>query len=55
MKDIDIMPFGKYKGQCMANIPASYLIELSHKAGRTVRMKFPDVFEYIKDNKEVLQ
>jgi len=28
MKDIDLMPWGKYKGVKMANVPASYLIWL---------------------------
>jgi uncharacterized protein (DUF3820 family) len=29
MNDNSIMPYGKYKGEKMANIPASYLIWLS--------------------------
>lgn len=26
MKDTDLMPFGKHKGEAMANVPASYLV-----------------------------
>lgn len=28
MKDTDLMPFGKYKGTPMANVPDSYLLWL---------------------------
>jgi len=26
MKDTDLMPFGKYKGEAMANVPALWLV-----------------------------
>jgi len=45
MQDDDIMPFGKHKGEKMANVPASYLIWLyeNDKAG------FGEVLTYIKN------
>lgn len=38
MTDTDLMPFRKYKGEKMANVPAYYLIWLheKHKAGKEV-------------------
>ncbi len=48
MNDESIMPFGKYKGYKMANIPASYLLWLLEN-GNT----FGDVKQYLIENKEV--
>lgn len=50
MTDTDIMPWGKYAGQKMANVPASYLIWLleNNKCSG-------DVKKYIQDNLEVLK
>lgn len=31
MKDNDLMPFGKYRGEKLANVPASYLLWLREK------------------------
>lgn len=44
------MPFGKYKNQKMANVPASYLLWLydNDKCGSYVK-------EYIEDNLDVLK
>jgi len=44
------MPFGKYQGEKMANVPASYLMWLynENKCNKEVR-------EYIEDNLDVLQ
>jgi uncharacterized protein (DUF3820 family) len=44
------MPFGKYKGDKMENVPASYLIWLydKNKCNNYVR-------KYIKDNLDVLK
>lgn len=50
MKDDSLMPFGKYKGEKMANIPADYLLWL-YENGKC----YGEVKEYIKDNWEVLQ
>jgi uncharacterized protein (DUF3820 family) len=56
LEDTDIMPFGKYKkeNRQMANVPASYLLWLHNNASEGVRETFPEVFEYIKDNMELL-
>jgi uncharacterized protein (DUF3820 family) len=50
LTDESTMPFGKYKGQKMANVPADYLIWLyeNNKCSNDVR-------EYIEDNLEVLR
>jgi uncharacterized protein (DUF3820 family) len=50
MNDESLMPFGKYKNEKMANIPASYLMWLydNNKCSLEVR-------EYIKDNLDVLR
>lgn len=50
LTDESLMPFGKYKGEKMANVPASYLIWLydENKCNRNVR-------EYIEDNLDVIQ
>lgn len=54
LKDTDPMPFGKYQGISMANVPAEYLIFLwdmdnfRYQSGKKVK-------EYIKENLEVLQ
>lgn len=50
LTDKDAMPWGKYAGVKMANVPASYLLYLyeNNKCSG-------DVKEYIKDNLEVLQ
>ena len=44
------MPFGKYKGDKMANVPASYLMWLydENKCNKEVR-------DYIEDNLDVLK
>ena len=50
LTDESLMPLGKYKGEKMANVPASYLIWLydENKCNRNVR-------EYIEDNLDVIQ
>ena len=50
LTDESLMPLGKYKGEKMANVPASYLIWLydENKCNRNVR-------EYIDDNLDVIQ
>lgn len=49
MNDQSIMPWGQYKGEKMANIPASYLLWLldNNKCGGEVK-------KYIEENKESL-
>lgn len=44
------MPFGKYKGDKMINVPASYLLWL-HENGKCSH----DVREYIIENLDVLK
>jgi hypothetical protein len=44
-----LMPFGKWKGRDMDNVPAEYLDWL---VGQEWIIKFPDVVQYIKDHKE---
>ena len=50
MNDNSLMPYGKYIGTKMANVPASYLMWLwdNNKACAEVR-------EYIKENMDVLK
>ena len=49
MTDESIMPWGKHKGEKMANIPPSYLLWLydNNKCGGEVK-------KYIEENKETL-
>lgn len=44
------MPFGKYEGQKMANVPASYLLWL-YSEGKC----YGEVKEYIEENLDVLK
>jgi uncharacterized protein (DUF3820 family) len=50
MDDNSIMPFGKYKGELMANVPPEYLIYMYDN-----NKCYGDVKKYIADNLEVLQ
>lgn len=52
LTDNDIMPFGKFQktGTSMANVPASYLLWLNENGSSVVRIKYPEVFEYIREN-----
>lgn len=50
MTDESIMPFGKYKGQKLANIPADYLIWL-HDNDKC----FGELKQYIAENMDVLK
>jgi hypothetical protein len=45
MTDQDLMPFGKYKGEKMEDVPASYLLWL-----RDAAVRHPGVKAYIEDN-----
>lgn len=49
MKDTDPMPFGKYKGEDMSEVPAKYLDWLH---GQDWISQWPDVLEYIEMNRE---
>uniref|UniRef100_A0A6M3LLS0 Putative quorum-sensing-regulated virulence factor n=1 Tax=viral metagenome TaxID=1070528 RepID=A0A6M3LLS0_9ZZZZ len=50
LQDDSPMPFGKYKGDKMINVPASYLLWLynENKCNKNVR-------DYIEDNLDVLK
>ena len=50
MNDNSLMPFGKYQGEKMANIPASYLLWLFEND-----KCYGEVKEYIKANLDVLK
>lgn len=50
MNDESIMPFGKHKGEKMANIPPDYLLWL-YDNGKC----YGDVRKYIADNLDVLK
>lgn len=50
MTDESMMPFGKYKGEKMANIPPDYLLWL-YDNGKY----YGEVLQYIKDNLDVLK
>jgi uncharacterized protein (DUF3820 family) len=50
MNDESIMPFGKHKGEKMANIPPDYLLWLFDN-GKC----YGEVRQYIEDNLEVLK
>lgn len=50
MNDNSIMPFGKYKGEKLANVPADYLIWL-YDNGKI----FGDLKKYIEENSDVLK
>ena len=55
MEDTDLMPFGKYKGVQMIDVPAGYLIWLTDNASTGLPKAFPRVFEYIKENMDALK
>ena len=48
--DNSIMPFGKYRGEKMANIPPDYLIWLYENC-----KCYGDIKDYIAENMEVLK
>lgn len=50
ISDESLMPFGKHKGEKMANVPADYLLWLYENS-----KVYGEVKEYIKDNLEVIK
>lgn len=50
MTDESLMPWGKYKGDKMINVPASYLLWL-YDMGKV----YGEVKEYIKENLDVIK
>lgn len=59
LKDIDIMPFGKFKGIKLANVPGSYLLwlkgEIEHIAPNKRSAVQSALMKYIIDNEEILK
>lgn len=58
LTDNDMMPFGKHKGQRMANVPASYLLWLYERWRNGDAPKSDEVFRvkvYVDSNLEVLR
>ncbi len=53
MGDNDLMPFGKYQGTKMANVPASYLKHI-YNEGYVSVFKFNKVYWYIRDNMDAI-
>ena len=49
LTDNSLMPFGKFKGDKLANIPAWYLLKI-----REEYQLFDNLKKYIDDNKEAL-
>ena len=50
MGDYDLMPFGKYEGWELGDIPAEYLLEILRSGEAQGELK-----EYIQDVKEILE
>lgn len=50
MGDYDLMPFGKYKGYELGDVPAEYLLEILRSGEAQGELK-----EYIQDVKEILE
>ncbi len=50
MDDFDLMPFGKYKGYELGDVPAEYLLNILRSGEATGELK-----EYIEDVKEILE
>jgi len=50
ISDRTIMPFGKHKGEKLANVPASYLLYLLDNGKCYGALK-----QYIEDNRDVLE
>lgn len=59
LKDDDLMPFGKYAGKYMWDVPGSYLLwleeKIKHKAPNKRSLQEKYLLEYIEDNKKELQ
>jgi uncharacterized protein (DUF3820 family) len=50
MGDYDLMPFGKYEGLELGDIPAEYLLEILRSGEAQGELK-----QYIEDVKEILE
>lgn len=52
-KDTDLMPYGKYKGIAMANVPASYL-DWIRRTWILTKQNAP-ILGYIQDNRQAIE
>jgi len=50
MNDLSLMPFGKYKGQEMINVPSNYLLFLYEN-----NKCYGELKSYIEDNMDVIK
>lgn len=54
MTDNSTMPFGKYSGKKMIDVPATYL-KFIYENGYVTMHKFNRVYNYIKDNMDAIE
>lgn len=53
MKDSDLMPFGKHKGEKLGDVPASYLLWLGDQPD--VKQRHPELYAYIESGRVHLE
>lgn len=53
MKDSDIMPFGKHKGEKLGDVPASYLLWLGDQPD--IKKRHPELWAYIDSGRAHLE
>lgn len=53
MDDSTVMPFGKYRGEKLANVPASYLLWLYDQNSTSIDGR--KVCHYVRENLDVLK
>ncbi len=53
MNDKSPMPFGKYKGDPLEDVPDDYLLWLLRQTW--VATKYPDLWKYLIDNQDIFQ
>lgn len=53
MKDSDLMPFGKYKGEKLGDVPADYLLWLVDQGN--VRVRYPELYRYVDQGRAHLE
>jgi len=53
MKDNDIMPFGKHKGEKLGDVPARYLLWLSEQPDVSARLS--GIIQYVEQNRAHLE
>lgn len=53
LTDKSLMPFGKYQGKILQEVPANYLLWMLNQLW--ARQQWPLIIEYIRANKDVLE